>query len=299
MAEACRDAGSAHGKRLLFVNSTAGAGPHRATKAILDEIGIPFLSGMRTGLAAIDYWLRARAAPRPTVTAIAGRDAAAWCAALRPDLGDAETNQLLLAAGVPMAPLRVAASAREAVEIAEAFGYPVVLKGTAPSLAHKTELGLVRLGLADADAVGAAYDALAWRLDAALGIDAPRAITVQPMAGRGVELIVAVRNDPALGSFVVVGPGGVLVDVVKQASVRRGPIDASTAAEMLDETVVGALLAGVRGAPPVDRAAAAEAIAALSRLGALLHGAVATIEINPLIVLERGAVGVDLLIERS
>ncbi len=299
MAEACRDVGTAHDKKLLFLNSTAGAGPHRATKAILDEIGIPFLSGMRTGLAAVDYWLRPRAAARPAVLAIDGADDAAWCARAQAATGAAETLRLATDAGVPMAALQVVGSASAAVEAAEAFGFPVVLKGTAPSLAHKTELGLVRLGLADAAAVGAAYDALAWRLDAALPLDAPREITVQPMVGRGVELIVAVRNDPALGSYVVVGPGGVLVDVIKRASVRRGPIDAATADAMLDETVAGELLAGVRGNPPVDRAAAASAIAALSRLGALLHGAVATIEINPLIVLETGAVGVDLLIERS
>jgi len=68
---------------------------------------------------------------------------------------------------------------------------------------------------------------------------------------------------------------------------------------MLDETPAGKMLAGVRGAPPADRAAAAEAIAALSRLGAALHGRVATLEINPLIVLEQGAVGVDILIEKD
>jgi acyl-CoA synthetase (NDP forming) len=299
MAEACRAAGTAHGKRLLFVNSTAGAGPHCATKAILDPLGIPFLSGLRTGLAAIDYWLRPRPAARPGVTAIAGADGAAWQARLRAATGVAEATQLLADAGVAMAVPLVAGSAAAAVAAAEALGFPVALKGNAASLAHKTELGLVRLGLGDAAAVGAAYDDLAWRLDAALGLDAPREITVQKMAGRGVELIVAVRNDPALGSFVVVGPGGLLVEMIRSASVRRGPIDEATAAAMLDETVAGTLLAGVRGRKPVDRAAAAAAIAALSRLGALLQGAVATLEINPLIVLETGAVGVDLLIERS
>ena len=299
MAEACRDAGTVHGKQLVFLNSTAGAGPHRATKAILDQAGIPFLSGMRTGLAAIDYWLRPCPPPRPVVAEIDGTDGAAWRARLRAAASVAETTQMVADAGVPMAAPWLASSAEAAVTTAEALGFPVALKGHAPSLAHKTELGLVRLGLANADAVRAAYVDVARRLDEALPAGAACEITVQKMAGRGVELIVAVRNDPALGSFVVVGPGGVLVDLIKSASVWRGPIDAATAADMLDETVVGALLAGVRGGPPLDRAAASVAIAALSRLGALLHGAVATIEINPLIVLESGAVGVDLLIERS
>ena len=298
MAEACRDAGTPHGKKLLFVNSTAGAGPHRATKAILDQAGIPFLSGMRTGLAAVDHWLRPPAPPRPVVTAIDGVDAAGWRARLAAATDAADEIALATAAEVPMAPLRLATSADDCVAAATALGFPVALKGVAPGIAHKTDLGLVRLGLADEAGVRAAYAELNVRLARLALAGTPRAVGVQAMTGRGVELIVAVRNDPALGSFVVVGPGGVLVEVIKRAAVRRGPIDIATAEAMLDETVAGQLLAGVRGAPPCDRAAAAAAIAALSRWGALLHGTVATIEINPLIVLERGALGVDLLIER-
>ena len=297
MAEACRDAGAAHGKRLLFVNSTAGAGPHRATKAILDQAGIPFLSGMRTGLAAIDHWLRPSAPPRPVVTAIAGVDAEGWRARLGAAATAAAETALAAAASVPMLPLRLATSAEAAVAAATALGFPVALKGVAAGIAHKTEHGLVRLGIQAEAGVRAAYADLDARLAAVAPAGAPRAVGVQAMAGRGVELIVAVRNDPALGSFVVVGPGGVLVEVIQRTAVRRGPIDAATADAMLDETVAGKLLAGVRGAPPCDRAAAAEAIAAVSRLGALLHGAAATLEINPLIVLAQGAVGVDLLIE--
>lgn len=294
MAEACRDAGTAHGKKLLFINSTAGAGPHRATKAILDPLGIPFLSGMRTGLAAIDYWLRSPEAPRP---ALDEAEAVRWRERAESARDAVAEFALASDAGVPMAAQRVARSAEDAVAAAAALGFPVALKGSAAGLAHKTDLGLVRLGLADVAAVRAAYAALSLRLDQLVPPGAPRGVVVQPMAVRGVELIVAVRNDPALGSYVVVGPGGVLVEVIKRAAVRRGPIDVATADAMLDETVAGQLLAGVRGAPPADRAAAAEAIAALSRLGAALHGTVATIEVNPLIVLERGAVGVDILIE--
>jgi len=117
------------------------------------------------------------------------------------------------------------------------------------------------------------------------------------MAGEGIELIIAVRNDPALGSYVVVGPGGLLVEVMGKASVRRGPVDVATADAMLGETAAGTLLNGVRGHGPYDRLAACEAISALSRLGAQLHGEAATLEINPLIVTARGALGVDLLIE--
>jgi hypothetical protein len=231
------------------------------------------------------------------VTATGGLDAAGWRARLAAATSAADEIALAAAAGVPMAPLRLATSQDAAVAAATALGFPVALKGVAPGVAHKTDLGLVRLGLVDEAGVRAAYAALDARLAEVLPAGAPRAVGVQAMTRRGIELIVAVRNDPALGSFVVVGPGGVLVEVIKRAAVRRGPIDMETAAAMLDETVAGQLLAGVRGAPPGDRAAAAAAIAAVSRLGALLHGTVATLEINPLIVLERGAIGVDLLIE--
>ena len=196
-----------------------------------------------------------------------------------------------------MVAARVAGSAEEAVSAAQAFGYPVVLKGCAASLPHKTELGLVKVALADEPAVRSAYDVLAASLAKALPAGAPREIVVQAMAAQGVELIVAVRNDRHLGSYVVVGPGGLLVEVIGKASVRRGPVDAQTAGEMLDETVAGMLLAGVRGHGPFDREAAAQAIAALSLAGAMLHGEAAVIEINPLIVTARGAFGVDLLIE--
>jgi hypothetical protein len=205
---------------------------------------------------------------------------------------------MLRDAGVPMARAHAVRSPSEATVAAEHFGFPVVMKGCAPSLPHKSELGLVKVGLANEEAVAAAWVDLSARLGKALPTAAPREIVVQEMAGEGVELIIALRNDPHLGSFVVVGPGGLLVEVMGKASVRRGPVDRETAGAMLDETAAGMLLDGVRGRGPFDRKAAAQAIVALSHIGAMLHGIAATIEINPLIVASQGALGVDLLIER-
>jgi len=119
------------------------------------------------------------------------------------------------------------------------------------------------------------------------------------MAGDGVELIVGIRNDPKLGSFVIVGPGGVLVEIANQASVRRGPVDEDGARAMLHETAAARLLAGVRGKGPFDAAGAARAIAALSRFGAARRDALATLEINPLIVGRQSVLGVDILAERQ
>lgn len=294
MAKACADAASKHDKALVFMNATAGAGPNREVKKVLDAAGIPYLSGMRTSLAAIAHWLRPSERERSVLDVAESARWAARCTKL-----DAEVAgfAMLRDAGVPMARAQAVRSAREAVAAAESFGFPVVLKGCAPSLPHKSELGLVRVGLTNEEAVAGAYAELSKRLDTALPARLAREIVVQEMAGEGVELIIAVRNDPLLGSFVVVGPGGLLVEVMGKASVRRGPIDRETAAAMLDETAAGTLLDGVRGRGPFDRKSAAKAIVALSHVGAMLHGVAATIEINPLIVTARGALGVDLLIE--
>lgn len=289
MAEACAASVGTHDKALVFMNATAGAGPNREVKKVLDAAGIPYLSGMRTSLAVLGHWLRPDAKPRP-----APSFADAWAGKFREAASETALFELLRKAGVPMVQATAVASADEAVALA---GEPVVLKGCARSLPHKSELGLVKLGVTG-DAARAAYADLEKRLGDALPPEVPREIVVQAMAGEGVELIVAVRNDPLLGSFVVVGPGGLLVEVMNKASVRRGPIDAAAAGEMLDETAAGTLIAGVRGKGPWNRKAAEQAIAALSRIGAALHGVAATIEINPLIVTRDGAMGVDVLIEQ-
>jgi hypothetical protein len=188
-------------------------------------------------------------------------------------------------------------SAAEAIAVAERFGFPVVLKGVAAHLPHKSDLGLVRLGLADAAGVTAAYDALVAILQTHAADGVAGSVVVQAMAPEGVELIVGINNQAGFGSFVLAGPGGVLVEISKQASVRLGPIDTATARAMLQETAAATLLAGVRGRSRCDIDAAAASIAAFSRFGAAHAGRYAALEINPLIVSPHGAVGVDLLIE--
>jgi len=188
-----------------------------------------------------------------------------------------------------------AASSAEAVAAAKRLGYPVVLKGAAPLLPHKSDLGLVRVGLADETALTAAFAEVSASL--AQHAKTGAQIYLQAMARPGIELILGIRNEPGFGSFVLVGVGGLLVEVMKEASLRAGPIDIDEAGAMLRETAAGTILAGVRGRGPYDSEAAAAAIVALSRLGAATVGRLASIEINPLIVHETGATGVDLLIE--
>ena len=153
----------------------------------------------------------------------------------------------------------------------------------------------MRIGLADAEAVSAAYR----EVSAALAGKPGAVVYLQPQAGAGIELLLGLRVDPAFGPVLAVGLGGTLVEVMKEASLRLAPVSVEEAAVMLGETKAGALLAGVRGRGPFDAAAAAEAIAGFSRFGAALAGGLAALEVNPLIVLpkDQGAVGVDAAFE--
>ncbi len=301
MAEVFAEAAPGTDARLMLLNATAAPVPNDRVHAILDGAGLAYLSGMRSALGAIAAWSRATG---PEQDDVATDPAAAdWRAraASAGEMTEPAWFDLLRDAGVPLADSRAVASGDEAVGAAEALGYPVVLKGTSPALPHKSELGLVRLDLTDADAVADAFS----ELDAILGAEpdaGPAAcVTVQPMAQGGVELIAGIRNDPAFGSLIVVGLGGTLVEILKQSSLRIGPVSSDTARTMLDETLAGALLRGIRGKGSYDIDAAARAISALSRFGAATQGVLGALEINPLIVLEegRGALGVDALLEAS
>jgi hypothetical protein len=124
-------------------------------------------------------------------------------------------------------------------------------------------------------------------------------IILQPMLRDGVELIVGIRNDPAFGSLVIVGLGGIFVELINSVAIRLGPIDVEEARAMLGETRASDLLTGFRGKGPYDLIAAAAAIAAISDFGVATQGLIESLEINPLIVLEQGAFGVDVLVRRS
>lgn len=288
MAQACIDAKS--DTRMVFFNNTAGSGVNAEVRAILDKGGIPYLSGLRPALAAM----------RNLAGLQAGMTAPAEPAKAADDLPASEPAcfQVLREAGIPMVRAEAVTSRAAAAAAADRMGYPVVLKGVAPHLPHKSDLGLVRLGLADADAVGAAFDALAAVLKQHAQPGAPGEIVLQKMAEAGVELIVGIRNQKGFGSFVLAGPGGVLVEISNQASVRLGPVTEDAARAMLEETAAGKLLRGVRGRPACDIGAAARAIAAFSRFGAAHVDSLAALEINPLIVGPGGAAGVDVLLER-
>ena len=292
MAEVCVSAVAKSDQRLIFFNNSSGTGPNGEVRSILREASIPYLSGMRTALAAIGYVQRE--VPRPSVVEEHARPAQ-WIKRVASG-SDTTRFRMLAEAGLPMTECTPVASLADAVSIGQRLGYPLVLKGSAPHLAHKSDLGLVRIGLKTPAEVEAAYDDIAAVL-ARHGCGEAE-IYLQKMAQPGIELILGIRNEPGFGSFIVVGVGGIFVEVINKAALRLGPVDVGEARNMLMETPAGKLLGGVRGQLPYDTAAAADAVVALSRLGAATLGELASIEINPLIVHEKGATGVDVLIER-
>ena len=194
-------------------------------------------------------------------------------------LGPAETRELLLAYGIPLVPERVASSAEDAVAAALDLGYPAVVK-TATAGAHKTETGGIALDLTSEEAVRSAVER----------IGCP--VIVQPMISGGTELLAGLVQDPVFGPLVAFGPGGVLAELIGQASFRIAPLTDVDAEELVSEGKAGRLVRGFRGAPPADVPALVDLVQRLSRLG-LDVPAVAELDLNPVLGLPHGCVAVD------
>ena len=292
MAKVCVAAAAKTEKRFVFFNNMSGTGPNEEVHSILRAAGIPYLSGMRTALAAIGYSLL----PPHNGSDVAAKLRSSQSVVPIPQT-DCGRFRMLADAGLPMAECATVASPAEALRVAERIGYPLVIKGSAPEIAHKTELGLVRAGLRSTAEVESAYREIATALERSGAASGASEIYLQKMESRGVELIIGIRNQPGYGSFVLAGLGGMFVELLNNTALRLGPVDLNEARAMLNETLAGRILAGVRGRPPSDVEAAARAIVSLSAFGVTMLGRLSSIEINPLIVHDKGAVGVDVFVE--
>jgi acetate---CoA ligase (ADP-forming) subunit beta len=211
-----------------------------------------------------------------------------------PTLSEDESKRRLAAAGVPVPEERVVGSPGEAATAATAIGFPVVAKLCGDGIAHKTERGLVRLGLADAAAVEAAAGEL---LAAARPEDGDVGVLVAPMVRGARELIAGLHRDPQFGLTVMLGLGGILAEAVGRVAFRMVPLDRVDAEELLDDLALPALLGPVRGEAPVDRAAVADLVLALAAFGETEAG-VASVDLNPVLITPDGRpVAVDALVE--
>ena len=213
-------------------------------------------------------------------------------------LNETQSKAMLAAYGLPMVDERTVASADAAAEAANDIGYPVVMKIVSADILHKSEIGGVILNVQDAGAASEAFDTLMDRAKQ----HAPNAhvdgIMVAPMIDDGVETIMGVVRDPVFGPTVMFGLGGVFVEVLKDVTFRVAPFGVDIAHEMIGEVKGRAMLDGVRGAPPSDVDALAEALAKLSVFAAANADTLETVDVNPFLVRPKGkgAVAVDALV---
>ncbi|MFW6241407.1 MAG: acetate--CoA ligase family protein, partial [Thermodesulfobacteriota bacterium] len=200
-------------------------------------------------------------------------------------LDEALSKTLLSEMGILAVEEAVVTTPGEAKAAAERFGWPVVLKGLRPGTVHKTEAGLVRMGVDSEAALETAFSEL---LDAAEG----GGVLVQRQVPAGLELIAGLVRDPQFGPCVMAGMGGVLAEVLKDTAFGMAPLNKADALALIGRLRSQALLDGFRGAPPVDREALAEILVRLGNLGAAAER-VREVDINPLIVVDGKPMAVD------
>jgi len=210
-------------------------------------------------------------------------------------LSESASKALLASFGVPVAAEVLADDVEGAVRGADGLGYPVVAKLCGDAIAHKTERGLVRLGLADAAAVRDAATAL---FAAATPDDGAVSVLVAPMLRGNRELIAGLALDPQFGMTVLLGVGGILAEAVADVSIRLVPVSRIDADEMIDDLSTQALLGPFRGEPAVDRSALVDVIVGLSDASCATPD-LCSADLNPLIVVDGRPIAVDALVEVS
>jgi acetate---CoA ligase (ADP-forming) len=257
--------------------------------------------------ATIAAWQRRdalRRADRSTERRFAGAEAAAAMRGLlaatpAATLTEREAKAVMARYGIPVVEDRLVRDAAAARKAAEALGFPVVLKGESPDVLHKTEAGLVKLNLRSAGEVEAAFHEIMTAVDRLTPRPDFRGVVVQPMVPKGVEVMVGARHDPQFGPLVVVGLGGVLVEVLRDTALSLAPVGPSEAEAMLRSLKGAALLDGFRGAPAVAIPRLAEIVCRFSELAADAGEGIAEMEINPLICAGDRIVAADALIVKG
>jgi acyl-CoA synthetase (NDP forming) len=247
-----------------------------------DRVG--FFRSLDRCYAAIAAWQRWHAEPPAKESRLSGTVPSFPLAGTI--LGEREAKAVLRKYGIRSAPERQAKSAEEAVKAARELGYPVVLKADG-DIEHKTEAGAVKLDLRDEAALRAACAAMT---------AAKSGFLVQTMVNGGVELVVGVKRDAQCGPVLLVGLGGVLVEVLRDTALALAPVGKAEARRMLERLKGFRLLQGYRGAPAVDLDAACEAIARISEFAADHADAVEEIDVNPLLARPDAAIALDALI---
>ncbi len=268
--------------------------------ADLVESGVPLFRSFRNCFGALRAWRNytQRAASyrsRPEPDTALSPDATELLRASG-TLNAARSRCLLEALDIPVPGEALVATPDAAADAAGRLGYPVVAKVASADIAHKSDLGLVAVDLATADAVRRTTEQLLSRA----AQRAPQArldgILVQQQVPSGVEMIVGVTQDPVLGAAVTVGTGGIFAELLRDTATRPLPLDRDDAREMVTSLRGYALLQGARGAAAVDVEALLDVIEGVARLAAAAGPRLLELDLNPVMVTADGALAVDSLI---
>ncbi len=280
------------GKPVLMSNNLATVGnddlavrcTHMGTPVLVGLV--PMMTAVRAAFDYRDYRVRPTISPAAAPVGAKVR----WTARLQGDgaLDEPESLTLFADYGMPVLPHRIAKSASAAEAAAREMGFPVVLKTAMPGILHKSDVAGVKLNLSDVTAVRAAYNDLARRLG-------PR-VLVMPMAGKGVELAFGALDDPQFGPLVMVGAGGVLIEIMADRRFALAPFDSITARRLLDGLKARPLLESHRGLPAANIDAVAEALARFSVLAADLAGLFQEIDANPMLCGAGECIALDALV---
>lgn len=262
---------------------------------------------MRYCMQALSAWhsradtLQRQARPSQRITSAhaAVHATALVAASAHTTLTERDGKAVLASYGIATVRDILARDAAQAVAAAQELGLPVVLKIASPDIAHKTEAGGVRLNLRTAEEVRAAFDDITARARAWSPTARIDGVLVQPMVPAGTEIMVGGRVDAQFGPMVVVGLGGVFVELLRDTAVRLAPVAPQEALQMLGELKAQRALQGFRGAAPVDLPRLAETIARVSELLDDLRGLVTELDVNPLICAGDRIVAVDALLVRT
>jgi acetate---CoA ligase (ADP-forming) len=271
---------------LAFARSTYSCTDE--SRAFQEEAGIPFLQAIKPtlrALAGLGLYGERKKLGVPVLPTATGRTE---------DLQGEKLNNLLQSRGIGLPRQALAATAGDAAAKAKEIGFPVALKLVAEEIVHKTESGAVVLGLKSEEEVAAQGKEL---LAKAPG---KAQLLVQEMV-QGTEVLLGARADPQYGPFLMVGLGGILVEVLKDVAIRLLPVDEREARAMLQELRGYKILKGVRGQPPRDIDALVKAIVGLSDIFAAQRNRLSDLEINPIMVRAQGggAVAVDLRVVKK
>lgn len=288
----------AHPSRLILLCCKAP----RDTMAQLNEMGFPTVETIDAACATLAALVRLGARNEQAEHGEQSEAAIASPSleALPPTAfaNEASAKAVLAQAGIPVLKEVTAANWDEALAAARDIGFPLVLKIVSPDIAHKTEVGGVVVGVRSEAQLREEHDAMLARV----AQKAPRAritgVLVAQMAQGGTELILGTTKDPVFGPVVMVGLGGIFAEVLRDVALQVAPVSEAQALQMLRSLKAFALLDGARGRPRADVAAAARAVAALSRFAARHANTVCEIDINPLVVLDhgQGAFALDALL---